>query len=399
MKYAIVVPDGLADFPLEELDGRTPIEVARVPNIHAVSQAGKLGTVLTIPAGLPPGSDVANLSLLGYDPRQYYSGRAPLEAASLGVELGEDDLAFRCNLVTASDGRMVDYSGGHIRTEEARVLIEFLSGELARDDLSFHVGIGYRHLMIYRGQEAMEVETTPPHDIMGEPLEPHLPRGKGAKLLRQLMERSAELLADHEVNAVRRDLGENPATMIWLWGQGRRPQLPTFAERFAVRAAVISAVDLVNGIATLLGMERIRVPGATGYHDTDYGAKGRYAVAALERFDLVFVHVEAPDEASHDGSARLKVESLERIDHHIVGPVWEALKGYGEYRLLVVSDHYTSTSKRTHVARPTPFALCGTGIDPVRRLRFTEAEAETGEMHIDQGHLLMGYFLGKQATT
>jgi len=395
MKYAIVVPDGLADFPLDELDGRTPIEVARVPHMDGISQTGKLGTAVTIPRGMAPGSDVANLSLLGYDPRIYYTGRAPLEAASLGLELEEGDLAFRCNLVTVSDGILVDYSAGHIRTEEARVLLELLSEHLTREEVSFHLGTTYRHLMLYRGEEPVEVETTPPHDIMGEPIEPHLPRGRGAEMLRDLMQRSARLLAEHEVNAVRRDLGENPATMIWLWGQGRRPQMPSFQERFAVSAGVISAVDLVNGIGTLLGMERIRVPGATGYYDTDYAGKGRYASEALDRFDLVFVHVESPDEAAHDGSARMKVECLERIDRHVVGPLWQALKGHGEYRIVVASDHYTSTARRTHVAHPVPFAICGTDIEPIRGLPFSEANAGAGELEIDRGHLLMEYFLGR----
>jgi 2,3-bisphosphoglycerate-independent phosphoglycerate mutase len=396
MKFAIVVPDGLADFPLEELGGRTPVEVARVPNMDAISQAGKLGTAVTIPEDAAPGSDVATLSLLGYDPAQYYTGRAPLEAASLGVELEENDLAFRCNLVTVSDGVLADYSAGHIRTEEARVLIDLLSGHLGSEHVSFHPGTGYRHLIIYRGEEPMEVSTTPPHDIMGQSVEPHLPRGPGSAVLRELMERSAELLVDHEVNAVRRDLGENPATMIWPWGQGRRPQLPSFEERYGLRAGVISAVDLVNGIGVLLGMERIRVPGATGYYDTDYAAKGRHAAENLARLDLVFVHVEAADEAAHDGSARMKVEVLERIDRYVVGPVWEALKGYGEHRMMVASDHYTSTAARTHVAHPVPFALCGTGFEPVRGLPFTEANAAIGELEIDQGHLLMGYFLGRE---
>lgn len=394
MKYAIVVPDGLADFPLEELDGKTPIEVARVPNMDAVSRAGKLGTAVTIPEGMPAGSDVANLSLLGYDPRRYYTGRAPLEAASLGVGLGAEEVAFRCNLVTVSDGVMVDYSAGHIRTEEARVLLGLLSQQLAGEEVTFHLGTSYRHLMVYRGSEPMEVHTTPPHDIMGEPIERHLPRGRGAELLVRLMERSRAVLAGHEVNAVRRDLGENPATMIWLWGEGRRPEMPSFQERFGLRAGVISAVDLINGIGVLLGMERIRVPGATGYYDTDYAAKGRYAVEALERLDLVYVHVEAPDEAAHDGSARMKVETLERIDRYVVGPLWEALKERGEYRMMVVSDHYTSTERRTHVAEPVPFAICGTGIEPIRELPFSEANAAMGELEIDQGHLLMEYFLG-----
>jgi len=395
MKYAIVIPDGLADFPLEELEGRTPVEVARVPNMDAISQAGKLGTAVTIPRGMAAGSDVASLSLLGYDPRVYYTGRAPLEAASLGVEVGEKDLAFRCNLVTVSDGVMIDYSAGHIRTEEAGVLLGFLGQHLGTDQISFHLGTSYRHLMVYRGEEPMEVKTTPPHDIMGERIDRHLPRGRGAEMLRELVARSAELLADHAVNTVRQDLGENPATMIWLWGQGRGVQVPRFEERFGLRGGVISAVDLVNGIGVLLGMERIRVPGATGYYDTDYAGKGRYAVEALERVDLVVVHVEAPDEAAHDGSARMKVETLERVDRYVVGPVWEALQARGEYRMMVASDHYTSTARRTHVAHPVPFAICGTGIEPIRGLPFTEANAAVGELEIDQGHLLMEYFLGR----
>jgi len=395
MKYAIVIPDGLADYPLDELDGHTPVEVARTPNMDAVSQSGKLGTSVTIPEGFNAGSDVANLSILGYDPKVYYTGRAPLEAASLGVELGENDLAFRCNLVTVSDRVMADYSAGHIRTEEAKLLLDMLSQELGSRALTFYPGTSYRHLVVYRGEEPLEVKTTPPHDITGQRIDGYLPSGKGSELLVELMGRSAVLLEDHDVNTVRRDLGENPATMIWLWGEGRRPRMPGFEQRYGIRAGMISAVDLVNGIGTLTGMERIRVPGATGYYDTDYAAKGIYAVQALERLDLVFVHVEAPDEASHDGEARTKVECLERVDRHIVGPVWEALKRYDEYRIMVASDHYTSTSRRTHMADPVPFTICGTGIEPIRRLPFTEQNAGMGELKIEEGHLLMEYFLGQ----
>ena len=272
MKYAVIVPDGMADEPLVELGGRTPLEAADTPNMDALAQAGRVGQVRLIPEGLDPGSDVANMSLMGYDPQKHYTGRAPIEAAAMGITLGPEDVAFRCNLVTAVDGQMADYSAGHISTKEATILIDQLNEKLGSDEISFHPGVSYRHLMVIRGAGEMDIKTTPPHDILGRSVKPYLPRGADSELVCDLMVRSEALLADHEVNVVRRDLGENPATGIWLWGQGGALRLESFRDRFGLGGALISAVDLLKGLAVSIGLDVVLVPGATGYFDTDYGA-------------------------------------------------------------------------------------------------------------------------------
>ncbi|MBM4032874.1 MAG: cofactor-independent phosphoglycerate mutase [Planctomycetes bacterium] len=401
MKYAIVVPDGMADHPLERLGGRTPLAVAATPHMDAVAARGRLGLVCHTPRGLPPGSDVAMLSVLGCDPTECYTGRAPLEAASMGIELGPLDVAFRCNLVTVDGGTLVDHSAGHISNREAAVLIELLNARLGSPAIRFHQGVGYRHLMVYHGQEPLAADCTPPHDILDQPFARHLPRGQGAELLISLMERSRELLARHDINDVRIDLGENPANMVWLWGGGRRPRLPSFAERYGKRGAVVAAVDLVRGIATCLGMDLIHVEGATGYIQTNFAGKGQAAIEALGRYDLVFVHIEAPDEAGHQGNIQAKVDAIEAIDQHIVGPLHAALEARGEYRLLVLPDHPTPIEVRTHVAEPVPFAYCGTAVgerapgagDGSGR-RFTEADAAATGLLVDPGHQLLAMFLG-----
>ena len=393
MKYAIIVPDGMADFPQEDLGGKTPIEAAYTPNMDRVAREGKLGTAKTIPEGLSPGSDVANLSLLGYDPLKYYTGRAPLEVAAAGLKILPRDLAFRCNLVTVADEKMADYSAGHISSKEARALIDFISRELGREQVRFHPGKSYRNIMLLSEAETMEVSTTPPHDIIGKPIEKYLPQGKDAGRLLDLMERSRQLLEGHEINRVRVDLEENPANMIWLWGQGRRTELPSFEEKYGVKGAAITAVDLVAGIARLIGWDLIDVPGATGYLDTDYAAKGKFASEALANYDLVFVHIEAPDEASHEADLRGKIKAIEQVDKEITGPVLARLREFSEFRIMVLSDHYTPLEKRTHTAEPVPFAIYGSGIEGLRDTPFTEAEAKEGEYRIDNGYELMEYFL------
>ncbi|MCX5670935.1 MAG: cofactor-independent phosphoglycerate mutase [Planctomycetota bacterium] len=348
MKYAIIIPDGAADRPAKALVDRTPLEVARLPNMNRIAAEGRLGTVQTIPAGLAPGSDVAILSLLGYDPTKHYTGRAPLEAVARGIELGPDDWVFRCNFVTVADEEMMDYSAGHIRTPEAQVLIAALEDRFGSDSLRFYAGVGYRHLVVIKG-ERFDVRTTPPHDIMGQPIKRHLPKGKNARRLKELMDASREVLAEHPINNVRRDLGENPATQVWLWGEGRRPTLESFAERWHLRGAAITAVDLVRGIAKLVGWDVIEVEGATGYYDTNYAGKANAAIEALKDHDLAVVHVEAPDEAGHNGDAREKVKALEAIDREIVGPVLAALESAGQpWRILVSPDHETPLELRTH---------------------------------------------------
>jgi len=401
VKYAIVVPDGMADRPVARLGGRTPLEAAAKPHMDQVALRGRLGLVCHTNPPLPPGSDVAMLSLLGYDPAACYTGRAPLEAASMGVPLGPTDVAFRCNLVTVDGDTMVDHSAGGISTREAAVLIGLLNEKLGSDELRFYPGVGYRHLLVYRGNGPMAAECTPPHDILDQPIRKHLPRGPGADILIRLMERSRDLLAPHDINDVRIDLGENPANMVWFWGGGTRPKLAPFAERYGKRGAVIAAVDLVRGIAVSLGLDVITVEGATGYIRTNFAGKGAAAVEALNPYDLVIVHIEAPDEAGHQGDIQAKVDAIEAVDKHIVGPLLAALEARGDSRLLVLPDHPTPLEVRTHVADPVPFAYCGTGVgerapgagDGSGR-RFTEAAAAETGLVVAPGHRLMAEFLG-----
>ena len=394
MKYALIIPDGAADLPLEQLKGRTPLEAARTPNMDWIAQNGKCGRVRTVPPGMPAGSDVAILSVIGYDPKQHYPGRAPLEAAAQGIQLGPDEWVFRCNFVTLVDGVMEDHSAGHISTEEASALIDELNRQFGdpAGSVRFHRGVSYRHLLTIKG--AFNVKTTPPHDILSRPAGPSLPSGAGADFLRSLMERSGKLLADHEINKVRRDLGENPATDIWLWGQGQMPQLDSFRARYGVRGAAITAVDLVRGIAKLIGWQVIDVLGATGYVDTNYAGKGAAAVKALDDVDLVCVHVEAPDEAGHSADIKAKLHAIEQIDQHVVGPLLERLKAEkAGWRILVLPDHPTPVSLRTHTAEPVPFAIAGERIEGVLKGPFNEKTGAASDLHIERGHELMEFFL------
>lgn len=363
MKYIILIGDGMADLPIEELGGRTPLEAALTANMDYCARSGTLGLLRTVPEGYPPGSDVANLSIMGYDPRKYYTGRAPLEAASMGVRLTPEDTAFRCNLVTLGTKDdspvMEDYSSGHISTEEAGELIKALDKTLSSEGVKFHTGKSYRHLMVMADcPEGLTL--TPPHDITDKEIEPHLPKGASADALKKLMARSQELLKDHPVNRTRRESNKNTADSIWLWGEGKAPKMPTFKERFDIDGAIISAVDLMNGIGVYAGFEVITVPGATGYLDTDYAAKAEYALRALEHNDLVCVHVEAPDEAGHQGSLEEKMKAIERFDAEVVGSVLEGIKG-SNFKLMVVTDHATPVALKTHTSEPVPVAVLSSG--------------------------------------
>ncbi|HPD31822.1 MAG TPA: cofactor-independent phosphoglycerate mutase [Phycisphaerae bacterium] len=393
MKYAIILPDGAADEPIPQLDGKTALEAARIPNMNWIAATGRSGLVRTIPEDFTPGSDVATLSVIGYDVRAHYTGRAPLEAVANNISLGPDDLVFRCNLVTIIDGRMEDFSAGHISQAEATQVINDLQSALGNDRISFHVGVGYRHLMVVKGGISMKVNCQPPHDIPGEEVAGYLPTGKGSDELRELIAKSQEILANHDVNIVRRDLGENPATSIWLWGQGGKPRLPSFQEKYGLRASAITAVDLIRGIALSIGWKLIQVPGATGYIDTNYRGKGEAAAAALDEMDMIVVHIEAPDEAGHNGDAAAKVKAIEEIDEHIVGPLLDKLKSFDKWRILIAPDHPTPVIKKTHSAVPPPFCMVGTGVAPDRSERFTESQAEESGLRIDPGHELMEYFL------
>lgn len=393
-RYAIILPDGAADEPLDELGGRTPLEAAATPHLDSIVESGRVGTVRTVPAGFVPGSDVATMSLLGYDAEKHYSGRAPIEAVARGIQTGPNDVVYRCNLVAISDGVMMDFTAGHIRTPEAEQIIQALNDALATDDLRFHPGVSYRHLLVISDPEALEVSCMPPHDIPGQPVAEYLPKGKGAKRIREIMESGSRIVAEAEVNQVRRDLGEVPATGIWLWGQGVVPIMRRFRQQYGVHGAVIAAVDLIRGLGRLLGWPIIDVPGATGYLDTDYAAKGRAAVKALDEYDLVTVHIEAPDEAGHMGNAAAKVEAIEKIDEHIVGPVLEKLRTFEDWRILAAPDHPTPVVKKTHTATPVPFCMAGTGVPRgVTGGRFTERSADASDLHINKGHELMEFFL------
>jgi 2,3-bisphosphoglycerate-independent phosphoglycerate mutase len=391
-KYVIIVPDGAADEPLEQFEGKTPLEAAQTPNMDRLSVEGRQGLVRTIPEGLEPGSDVAQMSLLGYDPLRYYSGRAPIEAAARGIRLGPDDWVFRCNLVTLADGLMADHSAGHISTEEAGGLIRELQNHIRDERLALYTGVSYRHLLVVRGMD-FDVRTYPPHDYIGKPVEKLLPRGKGADLLIQLMNQSQQLFAGHEINKVRQDLGENQVSSIWLWGQGKQARLESFRKRFGLRGAAITAVDLVRGLAKLVGFDLIDVPGATGFTDTNYEGKGAAAIQALKKYDLVFVHIEAPDEAAHEKNAALKKTAIERVDRHIVGPVREALERYKGWRMLVLPDHPTLVGNGAHDGAPVPFAMAGTGVAGVLHLAFGETNAAQSGLRIEKGYELMEYFL------
>ncbi len=386
LRRVIIVMDGAADEPQAELGGRTPLQAARKPHADAAAREGITGRVKTIPDAMSPGSDIAALSILGYDPLRYHTGRAPLEAASLGVPLDKDDVAFRCNFVTTDGTTLVDYSAGEITTEEARVLIRYLNEHLATGRHQFYPGISYRHIMVWR-DGSTSVKTMPPHDIIGQPIASNMPVGDGEVILRQLMYDSIELLEKHDINKRRRDRGKPPANMIWLWGQGRPCLLPAFAVERGVPGVVIGAVDLVRGVAKCAGLAAPEIPGATGNLETDFAAKARAALAALDQYGFVLVHVEAPDEAAHQGSAEKKVWAIEQIDAQIVGPLLERLRAMPGGRLLIMPDHYTKLSTRTHAREPVPFALWGAGRDESEA--FDEENAASTGRFIEEGWRLL----------
>ncbi len=405
MKYLVLIPDGASDREIESLGGRTPLQAAVTPLMDRLVKEGETGLARTVPPGMEPGSDVANLSLFGYDPARYYTGRAPLEAASLGVPLDEGDVAFRCNLVSTGgrspldeEAVMEDYSAGHIGTEESRAIVQdFRDTETYRKnfqpDLDLYPGVGYRHLLVWKGG-AGEGKMTPPHDILGQKTVPHLPQGPGGERLRSLMDLSAGFLRSHWVNKSRKEEGKPAADAFWFWGAGRRPDLEPFRRRTGLSGAVISAVDLVNGIGVLAGLERVRVPGATGYVDTDYGAKARYALKALKVHDIVFVHIEAPDEAGHQGDPALKVRAIEAIDREFLGPVLEALGGKGGFRILVSPDHPTPVAKRTHTDDPVPFIVSPSpGPEGTGQETYSEESARRTGLLLREGHLLLDRLL------
>lgn len=396
MKLAVILGDGMADWAVDELGGKTPLEVAHHPYMDRFARDGEFGLVKTVPDGMKPGSDTANLAVFGYDPVRYYSGRSPLEAYSLGIDLAETDVTYRCNLVTLSaeanlaDTTMVDYSAGEISTEEARELIGFLDARLSSEGVRLYPGFSYRHCLVLNDAET-GAELTPPHDFTGKSVEGKLPSGANAELLMQWMETAFALLKDHPVNRARVAAGKNPANAIWFWGEGRRPSLTPFFEKTGLRGAVISAVDLIQGIGRCAGMEVVKVEGATGTFETNFAGKAAAAVEVLSRgADFVYLHIEAADECGHHGQVKEKVYSIEQIDAQVIKPVFEYLEGCGEdYAILVLPDHPTPIQIRTHSAEPVPFALYRKGDQAGRELRYTESQAKLTCVYVDQGYQLI----------
>ena len=399
MKYLILVGDGMADYPIKELGNETPLKVAKTESMDTIASRGTIGMVQTVPRGLSPGSDIANLSILGYDPKRYYTGRAVYEAASAGVKLDSGDVAFRCNLVTIleSNGKTImgDYSAGHITTDEASKIIIELDQRLGSDKIRFYPGVSYRHLMVWKdGSEKME--TTPPHDISGKDITTYLPKGEGAEKIIQLMKEAKEILKDNLVNKGRVAASKLPANSIWLWGQGRPISLPSFKERYGLIGSVISAVNLIKGIGLTLGLSPVEVPGATGYLDTNYLGKAEYALKELRKKDFVLVHVEAPDEAAHSGDIRNKIAAIEDFDKKVVKTVLEGIGQFDEYKVMVLPDHRTPIVKKTHTSESVPFAFCSSARlkeGSRQYIGFNEESAEKSGFFIENGFDLMGLFI------
>ncbi len=401
MKYAVIIGDGMADRPLQELGGLTVLQKAATPNMDWLAGRGECGMVRTIPAGLPPGSDVANLSIMGYDPEKFYTGRAPLEAVSMGIALGDDDVAYRCNLVTlglngsSSHAVMIDHSSGHITSEEGSELMAAVGKALGKDDVVFYPGVSYRHLMIWK-KGSIAPECTPPHDILEKEIDEYLPSGVDSGRLREMMQMSRAVLKDHPVNKQRRLAGKRTADSIWLWGQGRRPSVPTYREKYGVTGALISAVDLTKGLGLCAGLDIIKVPGATGWIDTNYAGKAEYALDALDKNDFVYIHVEAPDEAGHAGSLEYKLKAVEDLDAKLVGPVLAGMKKrFGNFRVLLMPDHATPVSVRTHTDEAVPFVIYDSrGNRENSGAAYDESiAAGKGTIFIEKGHMLMDRFI------
>ena len=399
MKYVVLLGDGMADYPTEKLGGKTPLQCALTPYIDQIAAEGTLGLVDTIPAGFTPGSDVATLSVLGYDPRETYTGRGPLEAASMGISLGQNDIAYRCNLVTigekdSENAFMDDFTSGHISTEESREIILDLNKMFSSSPYQFFPGVGYRHLFVWRDAPSSP-ETTAPHDITGKSIASYLPRGDSAQEINSIMQRAGEILINHPVNVQRQKAGKKQANSIWLWGQGKKPQMVPLTQKYSLQGGMISAVDLLKGIGIIAGLKVFPVEGATGYIDTNYEGKAKMALDILNFMDFVFVHLEAPDEMGHEGNAAGKIKAIELFDEKIVGPILNKIGSFGDYRIIVLSDHPTPLDLRTHVSDPSPFAVLSSCKEENKAagLPFNEKNAKESSILISPGHLLMEKFI------
>ncbi len=403
MKYLVMLCDGMADEPFEKLGNKTPMELAKKPTMDSLAKKGEVGMVKTVAEGLKPGSDVANLSVLGYEPAVYYTGRSPLEAASIGIDLKETDVTLRTNLVTLSDEEnykdktMVDYCADDISTEEAKEIIEFIDEKLGNEIFKFYSGVSYRHCLVWAEGDMDNVSFTPPHDISQQPIKDYIPKGSAVEPLYELMKKSYDLLKDHPINKARIARGKRPANSIWLWGEGTKPILDSFMKKFNKKGSIISAVDLLKGIAICAGMKSVDVDGATGYIDTNFEGK---AQAAIDEFkngqDLVYIHVEAPDECGHRGEYENKVKAIELIDKKILTPVVNFLKDYDDYAVLVCPDHPTPLNIKTHSSKPVPYIIYNSKNEQESGVEtFTEANAKTTGNYIEKGFTMMNYFLSK----
>jgi 2,3-bisphosphoglycerate-independent phosphoglycerate mutase len=400
MKYIVIIGDGMADRPLKELNGRTPLQAASTPNMDRLARTGMIGKIRTIPPGFHPGSDIANLNILGYNPQEFYSGRAPLEAASIGIPMQEDDVAYRCNLVTLKYNKdktkavMDDYSSGHISTDEARELVLEINRTVGSKEISFYPGVSYRHIMLWSSGET-GIECTPPHDITGKEISDYLPVGNGEDILRDLMLKSSGILEIHPINRERIRRGDKPANSIWLWGQGKKLRLPTFKQKYSLDGALVSAVDLMRGLGISAGLEILEVPGITGYLDTNYEGKAEGALKALDRVDIAYIHVEAPDEAGHSGNYEDKIRAIEDFDARVVGRVLKGIVKYHEYRVLILPDHATPIEVKTHTDEPVPFVVYDSRLKRENSpASFDESILEREDILVfEEGHKLMDYFI------
>jgi 2,3-bisphosphoglycerate-independent phosphoglycerate mutase len=388
MKHVVVIGDGMADYPLDELDGKTPLQAAQIPNMDSIASSGVNGLLKTIPDGMEPGSDVANLSIMGYNPRKYYTGRGPLEAASIGADLKDGEIAFRCNFIFEEAGLLADFNADHITTEEASELIETLNRTFYKHG-QFYLGTSYRNLFVCKNEDMSSLDSTPPHDVVGEPITDHLVKpadDKRAQLINRIINESTDILQNHPVNLKRVQEGKKPANMIWLWGQGVKPNIKPFNDKYGLKGATITGVDLIKGIGVYLGLTNIYVPGATGYYDTDYCGKAKCALKALKDHDLVFIHIEAPDEAAHAGDIEEKIKAIERIDSRILEKLLNNLPEYDDYSLSILPDHPTPIYTKTHALDPVPYAICSSRGNRDDVKSYDEESAKKGSLGLREGH-------------
>ena len=409
MKYIIILIDGMADYRIAELGDKTPLEYASTPNMDRLVGKSEMGTVKTIPDGMAPGSDTANLSVLGYNPLKYYRGRSSIEAVSLGINFSEEDISFRCNLVTLSEGDdytnrvMIDYSAGEIPTDQARVLVEHVGSRLQTERIKFYPGVSYRHIIVWKGGPDRNI-LTPPHDILGKKISDFLPEGPGRRVLLDIMKGSIDILKGHPINKERIKRGLNPANAVWIWGEGKKPALDDFYKKYKLKGSIISAVDLIKGIGILAGLKPIKVSGATGTINTNFKGKADAAISELTgNKDFVYLHIEAADECSHQGNVRNKVKAIEIVDRDVIGPIKETLDKSGtDYRMMILPDHYTPISLRTHTSEPVPFMIYDSTKDMNNNLgrfsrpqRFNEFSAKKSGLYFNEGYKLADYFLGE----